>query len=72
MVRGVSLPVVEAAQYGTPNICSDIPVFREIAGNHAAYVGIDDARRLAREISDWWERCEAGDIPQSTVMPRLS
>ena len=70
--EGFGLPLVEAAHYGTPIICSDIPVFREVAGKHATYVGFDDAGRLVREISDWWARCQAGDVPQSTGMPRLS
>jgi glycosyltransferase involved in cell wall biosynthesis len=35
--EGFGLPVVEAMHFGTPLILSDIPVFREIAGDQAVY-----------------------------------
>jgi len=31
--EGFGLPILEAMQVGTPVLCSDIPVFREVAGN---------------------------------------
>ena len=33
--EGYGIPVVEALSLGTPVICSDIPVFREISQNKA-------------------------------------
>lgn len=45
--EGFGLPIVEAAHYGCPLILSDIPVFREIAGEHAVYYPAGDARALA-------------------------
>jgi glycosyltransferase involved in cell wall biosynthesis len=51
--EGFGLPLIEAAQYGTPIICSDIPVFREVAGAHVTYVGVDHAAGLAEEIGAW-------------------
>jgi glycosyltransferase involved in cell wall biosynthesis len=36
LYEGFGLPAVEAMQLGTPVICSDIPVLREVTGNHAA------------------------------------
>ncbi|PWT71409.1 MAG: glycosyltransferase family 1 protein [Chloroflexi bacterium] len=36
-IEGFGLPVVEALQCGARVLCSDIPVFREIAGNAAQY-----------------------------------
>ena len=35
---------------GTPVVCSDIPVFREVAGSAARFVPPDDADGWAREV----------------------
>ena len=50
LVEGFGLPLVEALSQGLSVIASDIPVFREIAGNHARY--FDPARSdvLANEV----------------------
>lgn len=61
--EGFGLPLIEAAAFGTPIICSDIPVFHEISGEHAWYADISDAERLARDIGDWWARYQKGDVP---------
>lgn len=39
--EGFGIPLIEALKCGTPVICSDIPVFREIAGDVAYYVQTD-------------------------------
>jgi glycosyltransferase involved in cell wall biosynthesis len=70
--EGFGLPLIEAAHRDTPIICSDIPVFREIAGDHATYVTIESAPSLAREITAWWERSQKGDCPQSSRMRILT
>ncbi|TWA50698.1 glycosyltransferase involved in cell wall biosynthesis, partial [Azospirillum brasilense] len=70
--EGFGLPLVEAAHYGTPIICSDLPVFHEIAGDHATYVEIADPDRLAREIAVWRDRFAAGTVPGSAGMTRLT
>lgn len=36
--EGFGLPLIEAMSAGLPVICSDIPVFREIAGDHAVFL----------------------------------
>ena len=36
-IEGFGLGVIEAARFGTPLLLRDIPVFREIAGDHATY-----------------------------------
>jgi len=38
---------------GTPVICSDIAIFREIAESDATFVKIDDPAELARDIVGW-------------------
>lgn len=42
-VEGFGLPPVEAAMLGTPVICSDLPVFKEILGDYPVYVGVSDS-----------------------------
>ena len=42
--EGFGLPVVEALEVGTPVITSDLPVFREIAGDIPNYLDASDAQ----------------------------
>jgi glycosyltransferase involved in cell wall biosynthesis len=70
--EGFGLPLVEAANYGAAILCSDIPVFREIAGHHATFSTAVDAVDLASEIAAWNTMREAGRIPSSSEMPRLT
>ena len=70
--EGFGLPLVEAAHYGVPIVCSNIPVFKELAGEFATYVEIGEAKLLARELASWWEKCQAGHLPDTKQMPRLT
>ena len=70
--EGFGLPLVEAAHYGTPIVCSDLPVFREIAGGHATYVRNADPDRLAGEIAAWRDRLAAGEVPGTGDLKRLT
>jgi glycosyltransferase involved in cell wall biosynthesis len=49
-VEGFGLGVIEAGRFGTPLLLRDIPVFREIAGDHATY--FDDFKNLPSIITD--------------------
>lgn len=70
--EGFGLPLVEAANHGTPIICSDIAVFHEIAGDFATYVGIESSESLSRELAKWWDRKLAGQLPDINKMPRMT
>jgi glycosyltransferase involved in cell wall biosynthesis len=48
--EGFGLPVVEAMNAGCPVICSDIPIFREIAGKAALFFEVDDVQGLANQV----------------------
>ena len=50
VAEGFGLPIVEAFQRGARVICSDIPVFREIAGGKALYFDPTNHNELADRI----------------------
>ena len=45
--EGFGLPIIEAQERGVPVIASDIPVFREVAGEGCVLVPLDDVCQLA-------------------------
>jgi len=49
--EGFGLPILEAFSHNTPVICSDIPPFREIAGDNALYFNPADSRDIAKKIA---------------------
>jgi glycosyltransferase involved in cell wall biosynthesis len=49
--EGFSIPLLEAAVFRLPIICSDLPVLREVAGDAALYIGPgDDPVDVARKV----------------------
>ncbi|WP_321927969.1 glycosyltransferase family 4 protein [Paraburkholderia guartelaensis] len=70
--EGFGLPLIEAARHGLPIMARDIPVFREVAGEHACYFEADEASELADAIRKWLACKEAGTTVLSTGMPFLS
>jgi glycosyltransferase involved in cell wall biosynthesis len=70
--EGFGLPLVEAAQRGLPIIARDLPVFREVAGDHAFYFGDDAPQALAQSIEAWLALREKGTHPLSRGMPFLT
>lgn len=71
--EGFGLPLIEAARHGIPILARDIPVFREVAGQHAAYFEAkSDATALATSIKRWLADHGKGVHPKSTAMPWLT
>jgi len=59
--EGFGLPVVEAMHAGTPVVCSDLDIFREVTGGHARFFPPDDADAFAaavRELAEPGVRAE--------------
>lgn len=70
--EGFGLPLVEAAHFGTPIVCSDLPVFREIAGEFATYIDHLDSDRAREEILNWYRLRQSGGLPDTKDMPILT
>ena len=70
--EGFGLPLIEAAQHGLPIIARDIPVFREVAGNHAFYFAGHEPQDLVAAIQKWLALFYAHSHPESIGMPRLT
>lgn len=67
--EGFGLPLIEAARHGIPIMARDLPVFREVAGDHADYFSGEDATALADALSGWLLRLREGSAPDSAAMP---
>jgi len=67
--EGFGLPLIEAAQYGCPILVRDLPVFREVAGNHATYFSGNSPTQLADKLKVWIANLKNGSAIQSTGMP---
>jgi glycosyltransferase involved in cell wall biosynthesis len=70
--EGFGLPLVEAAQHGVAIIARDLPVFREVAGEHAFYFSGILGAELADALRSWLKLYRRGNHPKSNLLPRLS
>ena len=70
--EGFGLPLIEAAQHKKPIIARDIPVFREVAGDHAFYFEGLDPEALATAVKNWVVLYSNGNHPKSNAMPWLT
>jgi len=66
--EGFGLPLIEAARHGLAIIARDIPVFREVAGEHAFYFAAENPD-LAQAIKDWLRLYRTGQHPNSGALP---
>jgi glycosyltransferase involved in cell wall biosynthesis len=70
--EGFGLPLIEAAHHKLPIIARDIPVFREVAGEHAFYFSGKDTYSLADAIQNWLQLHADRHAPSSEAMPSLT
>ncbi|UGQ45484.1 glycosyltransferase [Massilia endophytica] len=70
--EGFGLPLIEAAQHGLPVIARDLPVFREVGGEHAWYFGGVTPGEIADDIETWLALHAEGKAPASAAMSYLS
>ncbi len=53
--EGFGLPLIEAAKYGCPIICTDLPIFREVTAGAATYFPVGDGAALLVVLRAWME-----------------
>ncbi len=70
--EGFGLPLIEAARHKLPIIARDIPVFREVAGEHALYFAGKKPDALAQAIGEWLALFDKGKHPKSDAMPWIT
>lgn len=66
--EGFGLPLIEAAQHKLPIIARDIPVFREVASDHAYYFNAAQPDELAKALRDWLALYQTKKHPHSDAM----
>jgi glycosyltransferase involved in cell wall biosynthesis len=70
--EGFGLPLIEAARHKLPIIARDIPVFREVAGEHAFYFAGKEPDALAQAVKEWLTLYQKGKYPKSDAMPWMT
>ncbi len=70
--EGFGLPLIEAARHKLPVIARDIPVFREVAGDHAFFFDGACAQNLEQAIGQWLQDYAQGTHVRSDNMPCIT
>ncbi len=70
--EGFGLPLIEAAQHKLPVLARALPVFREVAGEHAAFFEGDSPRNLADAVLQWIKDSHEGVTIASDGMSWLT
>jgi glycosyltransferase involved in cell wall biosynthesis len=63
--EGFGLPLIEASKHDLPILARDIPVFHEVAGEHATYFDGSGPNALVHAIEDWLAAQSAGNVLRS-------
>ncbi|MDB5963235.1 MAG: hypothetical protein JWP59_4529 [Massilia sp.] len=66
--EGFGLPLIEAARHNLPIIARGLPVFREVAGEHAVYFEGMAPADLAEAVVKWLALRDIGEVPGSAGM----
>ncbi|MBS3984057.1 MAG: glycosyltransferase [Selenomonadales bacterium] len=70
--EGFGLPLIEAARHRLPIIARDIPVFREVAGEHAFYFKGEWPEEMAEAVQRWLALHAEERAPKSDGLPWLT
>ncbi len=70
--EGFGLPLIEAAKQQMPIFARDLPVFREVAQQHAFYFDSPDPESMALALAEWMSLYAANEHPKSVDMPWLT
>ncbi|QFG79587.1 glycosyltransferase [Acidithiobacillus sp. 'AMD consortium'] len=71
--EGFGLPLIEAARHGLSLLARDIPVFREVTAEQAAFFA--DTRQpevITKAVIHWLMLYQKGQHPRSDAMPHLT
>jgi glycosyltransferase involved in cell wall biosynthesis len=70
--EGFGLPLIEGANEGLALVARDLPVFREVAGDHAWYFDGREPQALADSIERWLQAFSRGEHPKPERVPRVT
>ena len=70
--EGYGLPLIEAARHNVPILARDIPVFREVAGEHASYFSGLAPNDLAQAVTQWLKLYQQDKAPCSNGISWLT
>lgn len=70
--EGFGLPLIEAATHKLPIVARNLPVFREVATDHAFYFDGTSSDDLAAAVARWLVLFRKGEHPRSETMPHLT
>jgi glycosyltransferase involved in cell wall biosynthesis len=70
--EGFGLPLIEAAQNKLPIIARDLPVFREVGGEHAFYFSGTEPQELAAALETWLAQRAGSGAPSPAGLSWLT
>ncbi|QQA42857.1 glycosyltransferase family 4 protein [Pelagovum pacificum] len=67
LAEGFGLPLIEAAALGTPVVCGDLAICREVLGDRGIYLATDDRYLWINTINELAEQAPQNVFPSSAV-----